>query len=80
MSAGLAVSLWSTTPVQLDFIEVRTLPDQPRWPGTPILAIMDIRTAIIGSRNGEEVHGHWSSAPWFVAAAQTALDRLGAAA
>ena len=79
VSAGLALTLWSTAPVQLDFIEVRVLPDQPRWPGTPILGIMDLRTAIIGSRNGDEVLGHWSSAPWFVAAAQTTLDRLSAA-
>jgi HTH-type transcriptional regulator, sugar sensing transcriptional regulator len=79
VSAGIRVALWSITPVPLEFSEVRVLAQQPRWPGMPIVSVVDDRSAIIGSRNGAEVHGHWSTAPWFVAAARLTLERLGAA-
>jgi sugar-specific transcriptional regulator TrmB len=78
VSAGLQVSLWSTAPVNLGFHEVRVLPSEPMWPGMPIIEVADRRSALIASRNGKEVQGHWSSASWFVAAAGMTLERLGA--
>jgi hypothetical protein len=30
----------------------------------------------MGSRIGNEIHGHWSTAPSFVAAARIVFDRL----
>jgi hypothetical protein len=44
----------------------------------PIVAVIDDRTSTLAARNGNDVHGHWSSAPWFVAAARLAAECLGA--
>jgi HTH-type transcriptional regulator, sugar sensing transcriptional regulator len=77
-SAGLPVLLWSTGPVDLGFAPVELVTDSHGWPGMPIIAVVDDRSAIVGSRQGNEVHGHWSTAPAFVAAARLALERLGA--
>jgi len=79
VSAGARVTLWSITPVSLEFSEVRVLAPEQSWPGMPIISVVDDRSAIIGGRNGAEVHGHWSTAPWFVAAARLTLERLGEA-
>jgi sugar-specific transcriptional regulator TrmB len=76
VSAGLRMSLWSTGPVSLEFAKVELL-SQPSWPGMPIVTLVDDKSAIIGARNGSEVRGHWSTAPWFVAAARFTLERLG---
>jgi sugar-specific transcriptional regulator TrmB len=78
VSAGVPVSLWSTAPVDLGFVDVGTASLDHGWPGTPVIAVVDERTAIVGSRQGSEVRGHWSSAPAFVAAARLALERFGA--
>jgi HTH-type transcriptional regulator, sugar sensing transcriptional regulator len=80
VSAGARVSLWSTGPVELEFVEVNQIQNADRWPGMPILMVADDQRAIIGSRVANEVHGHWSSAPPFVAAARLALERLTATA
>ena len=79
VSSGIPVSLWSTSPVELDFVEVGVLPEATGWPGMPIIGVVDDDSAVIGGRNGSAVHGHWSTAPWFVAAARLSLERLGAA-
>jgi hypothetical protein len=42
----------------------------------PIIALIDGRTAVLGSREGNEVRGHWSAAPAFVAAARLAFERF----
>jgi sugar-specific transcriptional regulator TrmB len=76
VSAGLAVTLWSTGPVELDFAPVGLISDTREWPGMPILGIIDDRSAIVGSRQGSQVSGHWSMASGFVAAARLALERL----
>jgi sugar-specific transcriptional regulator TrmB len=73
---GLPVSLWSTGPVALDFASVAVVGDAHAWPGMPILAVVDDRSAILGSRQGNEVRGHWSTAPAFVAAARLAFERF----
>ncbi len=75
VSGGARVSLWSVGPVQLEFIEIRDAGEGP-WPGMPIIMVVDDRSAIIGSRQGTEVQGHWSSAAPFIAAARLALERL----
>ncbi|MFL5402496.1 MAG: TrmB family transcriptional regulator [Gemmatimonadales bacterium] len=76
VSAGLPVSLWSTGPVDLGFAPVEVIADGPEWPGAPIIVVVDDRSAILGSREGTRVSGHWSTAPAFVAAARLALERF----
>jgi hypothetical protein len=76
VAAGIAVDLWSTSPVDLGFVPVRVIEAGYRWPGMPILVLTDDHHAIIGARDGSRVTGHWSTAPTFVAAARLALDRL----
>ncbi len=75
-AAGVALSLWSTGPVDLGFSEVRVLPEQHDWPGMPVLAVFDDHSAIIASRRNDVVQGHWSTAPSFVAAARLSLERF----
>jgi sugar-specific transcriptional regulator TrmB len=78
VSAGLPVSLWSTGPVELGFAPVELVSGDRGWPGMPIIAVVDDRSAILGFRQANEVRGHWSTAPAFVAAARLALERFGA--
>jgi sugar-specific transcriptional regulator TrmB len=78
VSAGLPVSLWSTGPVALGFASVELVSGDHGWPGMPIIAVVDDRSAIVGFRQGSEVRGHWSTAPAFVAAARLALEQFGA--
>jgi HTH-type transcriptional regulator, sugar sensing transcriptional regulator len=78
VSAGLPVSLWSTGPVDLGFALVELVSGDHGWPGMPIIAVVDDRSAIVGFRQGNEVRGHWSTAPAFVAAARLALEQFGA--
>ena len=77
VSAGLPVSLWSLGPVDLGFAPVERVGRDHGWPGMPIIAVVDDRSAIVASRHGNEVQGHWSTAPAFVAAARLALERFG---
>lgn len=77
VSAGLPVSLQSTQPVELGFAPVQVVSGDHDWPGMPIISIVDDQSAIIGARNGADVHGHWSAAPAFVAAARLALRQFG---
>jgi hypothetical protein len=79
-AAGIPVALWSTRPVDLGFSSVGVVTSDHRWPGMPIIAVVDDRSAIVGARNGDQVYGHWSSAPPFIAAARLALERFGATA
>ena len=77
-SAAVPLSLWSTGPAELEFAPVGTVSQNHDWPGMPVISVVDNRSAILGSRQGSEVRGHWSTAPAFVAAARLALERLGA--
>lgn len=79
VSSGVPVELYSTKPADLDFHPVKVIPEGYVWPGTPIISVVDDRSALLGSRDGNDVHGHWSTAPAFVAAARLALQRLTAA-
>jgi HTH-type transcriptional regulator, sugar sensing transcriptional regulator len=75
-SAGVPLSLWSPHRVNLEFAEVGVLSGERRWPGMPIIMIVDDRNAIVGSRTGTEVRGLWSSSPPLVAVARLALERF----
>jgi sugar-specific transcriptional regulator TrmB len=73
VSANLETALFSPAPVQLGFTDVRVV-DPAGWTGEPLVAVVDRRTAVIGSRTGPDVRGHWSTSPSFVAAAQRTID------
>ena len=76
LAAELQVSLYSTAPVELGFSSVTPVSPRSDWPGMPIIAVVDGRSAVIASREGAQVRGHWSTAPTFVAAARLALERF----
>jgi sugar-specific transcriptional regulator TrmB len=73
-AAGVALTLLATAPVELDFAPVSLIDQAYRWPGAPLVCVVDDRSAVVAYRNGTEVHGHWSTAPALVAAARLALS------
>jgi sugar-specific transcriptional regulator TrmB len=75
-SAGLPLVLCATGPVDLGFAVVEVIGGTHPWPGMPIISVVDDRTAILASRQGGDVRGHWSTAPAFVAGARLALEQL----
>jgi sugar-specific transcriptional regulator TrmB len=75
-SAGLPLTLCATAPVELGFVPVRVVSGDHGWPGMPIIAVVDARSAILASRSGGDVRGHWSTAPAFVAGARLAFERF----
>jgi sugar-specific transcriptional regulator TrmB len=75
-SAGIPLLLCATAPVDLGFAVVEMVAAADRWPGMPIISIVDDRTAILAARQGADVRGHWSTAPAFVAGARLALERF----
>ena len=74
--AGVTLELLSTGPAELPFAEVRTVDSAGRWPGQPVLLAVDGRSALIASREGDRVEGHWGTAPTLVAAAELAIREL----
>jgi sugar-specific transcriptional regulator TrmB len=75
-SGGVPLSLWSTAPVDIGFGTVGVVAQDHGWPGMPVLAVVDDSSTLVAARNGNEVRGHWSSAPSLVAAARLALERF----
>lgn len=76
VTAGLAVTLLSAGgEARLDFVAIAQI-DSAGWPGLPLLAVIDDRSALVAAREGAQVRGHWSTAPSFVAAARLAFERL----
>jgi sugar-specific transcriptional regulator TrmB len=75
-SAGLPLVVCATGPVDLGFAVVEVVSAPPTWPGMPIISVVDDRSAILASRQGADVRGHWSTAPAFVAGARLALEQL----
>ena len=75
-SAGLPLVLCATGPVDLGFAVVEVVSAPASWPGMPIISVVDDRSAILASRQGADVRGHWSTAPAFVAGARLALEQL----
>lgn len=79
-AAGVPLRLSASGPVELGFAAVHEVAsDAHPWPGMPIILVVDDRSAILASRNGSEVRGHWSTAPTFVAGAGLVLERFGMA-
>ncbi len=77
-SAGIALELFSMGTVDLGFAPVAQLAGTTGWPGMPLVCVTDERAALIATRTGSEVAGHWSTAPSFVAAARLAARALAA--
>ena len=75
-SAGLPLTLVASAPVELGFAAVDVVTTEGRWPGMPIVMVVDDRSAILAARNGSEVRGHWSTAAAFVAAARLVLEHF----
>lgn len=75
-SGGVPLSLWSTTAVDIGFGTVGTIHDDRGWPGMPVITVVDDSSAILAARKGQEVRGHWSTAPSLVAAARLTLERF----
>ena len=74
-SVGVSIDVNSTGPVPLGAVTVTVLPSVD-WPGEPVLLVVDDRTALIGSRDGERFSGHWGTGIAFVAAARHACAAL----
>lgn len=74
--AGVELSLSSTASVELPFATVGVTPATEEWPGQPFIVVVDGRSALLASRDGERVTGHWGTASTLVAAATMAIGRL----
>lgn len=68
-AAGVRLALASVGSATLDFAPVATAAEAD-WPGAPLIAVIDLRSAVIAARQDAAVSGHWSTAPAFVAAAR----------
>lgn len=77
--AGVMLHLRALDPVELPFATVEAAHPGHPWPGQPLVAVVDDTSAVMAAREGTEVHGHWSTAPAFVAAARLAFERFGTA-
>jgi sugar-specific transcriptional regulator TrmB len=76
-AAGVPLSLAAPASVDLGFAPVEVVAvEGRRWPGMPIILVVDDRSAILAARTGSEVRGHWSTAGSFVAAARLALEQF----
>ena len=73
--AQLALTVSSTGPVPMGTITVDVV-TKGDWPGEPVVLVVDGRTALIGTREGERFSGHWGSGSAFVAAATNTLAHL----
>lgn len=67
--------LLAPTAVAADYAAVQQV-DPGAWPGEPILAVVDARTAVIGRRTDAGFEAQWSASPAFVAGAALAFDRV----
>ncbi len=74
--AGVELRLASSAPVELGFAGVTVATGAGPWPGDPLVAVVDDRSAVVARREGERVSGHWTAAPALVAAARLAYERL----
>jgi HTH-type transcriptional regulator, sugar sensing transcriptional regulator len=76
-SAGVELTLLATGPVNLSFAPVAVVDGGPEWPGTPLICVVDQKSTVIAYRQGNDVHGHWSTAPALIAAARAAIGYFG---
>ncbi len=75
-AGGVSLSLSTTAPVELPFSEVTVVSDAGAWPGQPLLFVIDRRSALLASRQGDRISGHWGTAPSLIAAATLSIERL----
>jgi HTH-type transcriptional regulator, sugar sensing transcriptional regulator len=75
-AAGLPLVLCATSAVDLGFAVVEVVSGSQPWPGMPLISVVDDRSAIMAARRGNDVHGHWSTGPAFVAGARLALEQF----
>jgi len=76
--AGLAMHLGSVGRVDGSPFEfLHPIAAGYRWPGMPLISVVDDHAAVICARDGSDVHGHWGRTPAFVAAAQLSIEHLG---
>src|SRR6266542_946732 len=54
-SSGVQLTLLTTGPVELPFAAVALVDGGPDWPGTPLLCVVDDRSAVVASRQGDDV-------------------------
>ncbi len=73
--AQLLLAVSSTGPVPMGTITVDVV-SHADWPGEPVVLVVDRRTALIGTREGDRFSGHWGSGSAFVAAASNTLANL----
>ncbi|HTK41578.1 MAG TPA: helix-turn-helix domain-containing protein [Gemmatimonadales bacterium] len=78
--AGVELTLLATGPVELPFATVASVDARPEWPGTPLICVVDHKSAVVAYREGNDVHGHWSTAPALIAAARVAIGYYGRSA
>lgn len=74
--SGVTLSLSVTAPVDLPFPDVSVVSTGNDWPGQPFLVVVDDRSALLASREGDRVTGHWGTAPTLIAAAALAIEQL----
>jgi sugar-specific transcriptional regulator TrmB len=74
---GVELDLRSVGPVELPFAPVQAVSGSLAWPGQPVLLAVDDRSALMASRDGDRIDGHWGTAPTLVAAALLAIRGLG---
>ena len=67
--------LLSTEPVSADYAAIAQV-GALRWPGEPVLAVVDARVAVLGRRDGDAFEAHWSASPAFIAGAALAFARV----
>jgi sugar-specific transcriptional regulator TrmB len=75
--AGVALTLLSTGGVSLPFATVQEVDPGDRWPGQPVILAVVGRSALLASRDGDRVEGHWGTAPTLVAAARWVMQGMG---
>jgi sugar-specific transcriptional regulator TrmB len=76
VGAGLEMELLATDPVTLPFAAVAPVRPDAAWPGVPVVAVFDGNSAVIATREGAAVRGHWGSASAFVAAAHVTIEHF----
>ena len=75
-SGGVELSLSAPASVELPFAAVEVTETSADWPGQPFLLVVDRKSGLLATKDGERVSGHWGTAPTLVAAAGLAIERL----
>ncbi|MGH7559460.1 MAG: TrmB family transcriptional regulator [Gemmatimonadales bacterium] len=73
---GVELSLSSTAEVDLPFASVTVVPGVTGWPSQPFLLVVDGRSAVLATRDGDRVSGHWGQATTLVAATTLSIRSL----